>query len=169
HLNGRYWGLYRWMPAKDAEWLRHISGAEAVDVLEGPATVALSGKDTHFREARRALLGSATADSIDALIDLGSLIDLACIDLWTGRADHDLNVRCYRPRERGGRWRWVLFDMDLWAPAAENSVERMCSAPVPETPYVPQLLGHPELRPKLLARITALNAVVFAAPSTARI
>ncbi|MBK6829349.1 MAG: CotH kinase family protein [Flavobacteriales bacterium] len=86
---------------------------------------------------------------------------LACIDLWTGRADHDLNVRCYRPRQAGGRWRWVLFDMDLWAPAEENSVARMCSAAAPETPFVPQLLAQQELQIQLLARITALQAGVF--------
>ncbi|HMC97858.1 MAG TPA: CotH kinase family protein, partial [Flavobacteriales bacterium] len=161
YLNARYWGLYRWMPPKDAQWLEHISGSEAVDVLEGPAATVLSGNDATFPAAQQALLAGAPLDSINALIDTGNLIDLACIDLYTGRADHDLNVRCYRPRQAGGRWRWVLFDLDLWAPANENSVERMCSASVPETPYVPQLLAHPELQEQLLARMTALLATTF--------
>ncbi len=161
YLNAHYWGLYRWMPPKDAEWLRHISGAEAVDVLEGPAATVLSGKDDTFLAAQRMLLVGAPIDSINALIDVPSLIDLACIDLFTGRADHDLNVRCYRPRQVGGRWRWILFDLDLWAPADENSLERMCSASASETPYVPQLLAQPELQQLLLARTSALLATVF--------
>lgn len=167
YLNAEYWGLYRWMPPKDAQWLQHVSGAEAVDVLEGPAATALSGTDDSFLAAQRALFAGASLDTIDALIDTRSLIDLACIDLFTGRADHDLNVRCYRPRQPGGQWRWVLFDMDLWAPAAENSLERMCSATAPETPYVPQLLAHPDLQLRLLARTTALLATVFE-PAAAR-
>ena len=161
YLNAAYWGLYRWMPAKDGEWLRQKSGAEALDVLEGPAAVALNGNNDHFLDVQDLLLRGAALDSIEAVVDTKSLIDLACIDLWTGRADHDLNVRCYRPRQPGGRWRWVLFDMDLWAPAEENSVARMCSAAAPETPFVPQLLAHPELQILLLARITALQAAVF--------
>ena len=162
YLNGAYWGLYRWMPAKNAEWLKQRCGAEALDVLEGPASTERSGKDDHFLVARDLLLRAAPIDSIDAMIDTRSLIDLACIDLYTGRADHELNVRCYRPRERDGRWRWVLFDMDLWAPPNENSVQRMSLAALPETPFVPQLLAHPQLQQRLLARITALQAAAFA-------
>jgi hypothetical protein len=161
-LNGTHWGLYRRMPPKDAQWLAQRSGAEAVDVLEGPALVERSGNDKRFLAARDALLAGAPIDSLEAMLDLGSLTDLACMDLYTGRADHDLNVRCYRPRLPGGRWRWVLFDMDLWAPADENSVERMCAASQPETPFVPQLLDHPELQVRLLARLTALQASVLA-------
>ncbi len=161
YLNAQPWGLYRWMPAKDGEWLKQRCGAEALDVLEGPAAVALSGSNDHFLRAQELLMRGAPIDSIDAMIDARSLIDLACFDLWTGRADHDLNVRCYRPRQQGGRWRWVLFDMDLWAPANEGTVERMCSAAAPETPYIPQLIGQQVLQGRLLARITAMQAAVF--------
>lgn len=162
YLNGAYWGLYRWMPAKDAEWLKQRSGAEALDVLEGPGFTERAGSDAHFLRAQRLLVSGAPIDSIDAMIDTRSLVDLACIDLWTGRADHELNVRCYRPKEKGGRWRWVLFDMDLWAPPHENSVQRMGLAAAPETPYVPQLIAHPVLQMRLLARMIALQASAFA-------
>lgn len=162
YVNGRYWGLYRWMPPKDAAWAKAISGAEAVDALSGPGHTPISGSAKHFLHARDALLRGALVDSLEQWIDLNSLVDLACIDLWTGRADHDLNVRCYRPRQPGGRWRWMLFDMDLWSPSEENSVERMCSASGPEAPYLPQLLDHPQLQERFLARMTALQASAFA-------
>lgn len=156
YLNGRYWGLYRWMPPKDRQWLERISGAGAVHVLEGPAARVLSGSDATFAPAIAQLIALAPVDNLDRHIDVANLIDLACLDLWTGRADHDLNVRLYRPRVPGGRWRWVLFDMDLWAPYEENSVERMASGAAAETPYIPQLLAHPELEPLLLTRMSAL-------------
>lgn len=161
YLNGTYWGLYRWMPPKDAQWLKHVSGSEAVDVLEGPAGVVRSGSDAAFKPAMEQLMTLAPLDSLANHIDLANLIDLACLDLWTGRADHDLNVRCYRPRKHEGRWRWVLFDMDLWAPPDENSVQRMAVASGPETPYIPQLLQHADLQEMLLARITALMATAL--------
>ncbi|MEZ4739799.1 MAG: CotH kinase family protein [Flavobacteriales bacterium] len=161
YLNGSYWGMYRWMPPKDAQWLKRISGADAVDVLEGPAAVPCSGSDEHYKVAMDALFRMAPLDSLEALIDTDNLIDLACIDLWTGRADHELNVRCYRPREAGGRWRWILFDMDLWAPANENSIQRMALSPTPETPFIPLLLEHPELHRKFLARLVVLAATAL--------
>jgi len=161
YLNGQYWGLYRWMPPKDKEWLKRLSDCEAVDVLEGPAAVARSGSDAHFKPAVALLMEMAPMDTLARYFDLDNLTDLACMDLWTGRADHDLNVRLYRPRQHGGRWRWVMYDMDLWAPADENSVERMASGTAAETPYIPQFLKHPELQPKLLARMSALLATAL--------
>lgn len=161
YLNGRYWGLYRWMPAKNAAWLSQRAGGLPVDVLEGPSATVITGGSKHYRSAMGLLLRGAPADSLAARMDLESLIDLACLDLWSGRADHDLNVRCYRPRTAQGRWRWVLFDMDLWAPPEENTVQRMMGSTAPETPFVPQLLGHPVLRLQLLARMAALQATAL--------
>jgi hypothetical protein len=161
YLNGSYWGLYRWMPPKNAAWARQVSGEEAVDLLAGPAALPLSGSGEHFREAQNALFDAAPMADIESSIDLTSLIDLACIDLWTGRADHELNVRCYRPRRAGGKWRWILYDMDLWSTPEENSLERMCSAQTPETPYLPQLMSHPELQLRTLARMSALLATAL--------
>lgn len=161
YLNGRYHGLYRAMPPKDEDWLRTLHNAEAFDVLHGPSLRKVDGDRTHFHDAYEALLAGSSMDTLERLVDVASLIDLACFDLWTGRADHDLNVRCYRPKEPGGRWRWVLYDMDLWAPVEENSLMRMCSEAVPVAPYLPQLLRHPDLRDRFLARIVALKATVF--------
>jgi CotH kinase protein len=155
YLNGKYHGLYRAMPAKDAAWSRSLCGAEHVDVIDGPSGEVLSGDRVAHKELLRELARAAPLDSLVQLMEVGSLMDLACFDLWTGRADHDLNTRCWRPAERGGRWRWILFDMDLWAPTEEGTVQRMCSDNTLASPYLPQLLAHAELRPLLLARLSA--------------
>ncbi|MBK7268432.1 MAG: CotH kinase family protein [Flavobacteriales bacterium] len=70
-------------------------------------------------------------------------------------------MRCYRPAQPGGRWRWVLYDMDHGRRRTIRSVERLCDGHFPSAPYLPQLLGHPELRPLLLARLSTLLATVF--------
>lgn len=167
-LNGEPWGLYRSMPPKDAQWLRQQAGAEAVDVLEGPSFTALSGDDTHFRHALAQLGRQAPLDSLRASLDVESLIDLACVDLFTGRADHELNVRCYRPRQPGGRWRWVLFDLDLWTPHGEPGVARMMGGDPLATPFLPLLMQHQEIQPLLLGRISTLLATTFHPASTGR-
>ncbi len=161
YLNGQYRGLYRLMPPKDTEWARAISGAEVVDLLAGAGHRPRSGSEAHFLHAREALFRGAPVDSLMAMIDLNSLVDLACVDLWTGRLDHDINVRCYRPREAGGRWRWILYDMDLWSPVEMNSVDAHCAEEVPDAPYLPALLEHPALQQMLLARMTTLQATAF--------
>ena len=155
YVNGAYEGLYRAMPAKNSAWLRELCGAESVDLIDGPGARALKGDDERHELLLAMLERGAPLDSLAAVMEATSLLDLACFDLYTGRADHDLNTRCWRPREKGGRWRWILYDMDLWAPPDERSVDRMCSATAPESPYLPWLLKHDELRPRLLARLTA--------------
>ncbi len=162
YINGQYRGLYRLLPPKDAEWAKAISGTEAVDLLAGAGHRARSGSEAHFLQAREALFNGAPVDSLMAMIDLNSLVDLACVDLWTGRLDHDINVRCYRPREHGGRWRWILYDMDLWSPVELNSVSAHCAEKVPDAPYIPVLLEQPALQQMLLARMTTLQATAFA-------
>ncbi len=155
YINGRYEGLYRAMPAKNSAWLRRSSGAESLDLIDGPGAHALKGDDDQHARLLAQLERGAPLDSLSALMEVTSLLDLACFDLYSGRADHDLNTRCWRPRVSGGRWRWILFDVDLWAPPDERTVERMCSSTAPEAPYLPWLLKHEELRPRLLARMSA--------------
>lgn len=166
YLNGRYWGLYRWMPPKNTERAMHLQGGVPVDLLAGPSLSPVSGSADHFLHARDALLRGAPADSLQQWIDLASLIDLACVDLWTGRGDHDLNVRCHRPRTPEGRWRWMLFDLDLWSLPEENSTERMCAGASYDAPFIPALLQHHELETRLLARITALMATALSPTNT---
>lgn len=155
-VNGRDRGLYRAMPPKDGQWIRRLHGVGDIDLLEGPAQVALEGDRAHWEQALDLLLRGAPVDELDISLDLGSLVDLACMDLYTGRADHELNVRLWRPRVPDGRWRWVLFDLDLWAPVQENTPQRMGLAVVPTTPYLARLLADPDLQGRLLPRFAAL-------------
>lgn len=161
YLNGRYQGLYRAMPAKGEEWVRRLNGDQAVELIEGPAGHVVQGDDQHYRKLLHALLAGTPSDTIARMADLSSLVELACFDLWTGRADHELNVRCWRPAQAGGRWRWVMYDMDQWAPPADRTLARMCGAAMPEAPYLPQLLADPGSRALLLARMAALGATTL--------
>lgn len=163
YLNGKYQGLYRAMPAKGKEWMGSLAGGFPADIIEGPGARAVSGKAMAYLRMVQAIGAGAALDSLEQWADLGSLVELACFDLWTGRADHELNVRCWRPRIPGGRWRWVMYDMDQWAPAEDRTVQRLCSSPVPETPFIPQLLSQPGLRGLLLARLSALAATTLSA------
>jgi hypothetical protein len=160
-INGRYHGAYRVMAKKNRSWLEHLAGGGDIDVLEGPDQRAIHGNRSHFTQARALLASGAPVDSLMRWIDLRSLIDLACLDLYTGRADHDLNVRCWRPRRPEGRWRWVLFDLDIWAPVTENSLVRMLGDAPDETPFLSDILRHDHLRDSLLTRMVVLVNTVL--------
>lgn len=158
YLNGEFQGLYRVMPAKGNEWLGSLNAGGPVDIVEGPAAVAVRGSAKAYRHALDALRKAAPIDSLARLMDLESLVELACYDLWTGRADHEMNVRAWRPRRPDGRWRWVLYDMDMWSAPDDRTVHRMAAPVVPEAPFLTEILAHPDLQRRLLARLAALCA-----------
>ncbi len=162
YINGDYHGLYRAMPAKNAAWLRTLGDAEEVDLIGGPEAEVIHGGKTRYRHAISQLLGGAPMDSLRMFMDMRSLMDLACFDMWTGRADQDLNVRCWRPRVKAGRWRWILYDEDLWSLPEDRTVERMLSAPTPESPFLVALVSAPDRRAALLARTSAWLATALA-------
>jgi hypothetical protein len=162
YINGTYHGLYRHMPAKNTAWLRGLSDAEEIDLIGGPEADVIHGGKARYRAAMDRLLGEAPMDTLLHMIDMRSLMDLACFDLWTGRADQDLNVRCWRPRVRDGKWRWILYDMDLWSLPDDRTVQRMLSAPAPESPFLTALLSARDRRAALLARISAWLATALA-------
>lgn len=157
-INGEYQGLYRLMPAKNSDLVLRNTDAGAVDMVEGPAGVVLRGDRRAYERWMDALLGDAPLSTLEEQADLGSLLDLACLDLWTGRVDPEMNTRSWRPKVAGGRWRWLVYDMDLWAPPTENSVQRLLEEPAPAAPYLGALLATRERTDALLARITAWNA-----------
>ncbi len=164
YLNGAYQGLYRAMPAKGGEWLRSLNKGAEVQVAADDGDHQLPES---YKRTAAALLGDCSRDSLERLIDLRSLVELACFDLWTGRADHEINVRAWRSAGPAGRWRWVMYDMDQWAPPAERTLERMCGARSAEEPFLPQLLGRKDRQQLFLARFTALCATVLS-PGQAR-
>ncbi|HPJ51578.1 MAG TPA: CotH kinase family protein [Flavobacteriales bacterium] len=157
-INAQDRGLYRMMPPKDAQWFKRTHGSADLDLLEGPSYAVREGDRAHWERVEEILFHGGDRKALEPLVDLQALVDLACLDLYTGRADHDLNVRAWRPRGVDGRWGWVLFDLDLWAPAHENTVQRMSLAVTPGTPFVPQLLEENSLQELLLSRMSALLA-----------
>lgn len=160
-INGRSHGAYRVLPKKNRRWVRQFAQGPDIDMLAGPHFDVVHGDRVHFDHAWSKLMANAPFDSLEQWIDMRSLIDLACLDLYAGRADHDLNVRCWKPRTPEGRWRWILYDMDLWAPVRENSVERMLSGDALEAPFIPAIFANAQVRDVLLARMVALVNTVL--------
>ncbi|MCC6839547.1 MAG: CotH kinase family protein [Flavobacteriales bacterium] len=156
-LNGCFQGYYRAMPSKGDEWLRSLSGGMPVQAIKesdlDPGGDLLSALGLNFADTLQ--------HGLDEVLEVESLLELACFDLWTGRADHDINVRAWRPQQPQGRWRWVLYDLDLWAPPNDRTVMRMCGSKVLEVPFLPEILADPPLQARFLARFSALCATTL--------
>jgi hypothetical protein len=129
-------------------------------MLAGPAYRIVAGNDHGWQEAlallSRSSLEEDEMDRLSQLVDLESLIQLAAFDLYTGRVDAELNTRVWRPHTTDGKWRWVLYDFDLWTGPEDPSLGRMLSEPAAAAPFMHLIWNTPELRERVLGFMTAL-------------
>lgn len=118
YINGEYWGLYNIRDKVNEDYLASHYGVDPnqVDILVWNGAV-MAGSD----EAYRALIDYvATHDMqnqeyyeyVASQIDIDNLIDYLIIQSYFGNTDSG-NIKFWRD-QNGGKWRWVLYDMD-WA------------------------------------------------------
>ncbi|MBL7963868.1 MAG: CotH kinase family protein [Flavobacteriales bacterium] len=165
-MNQEQRGLYRVMPRRTSKWFGRDDNQSRIALVNGPM---LETDSSGLRQCLERLRHGDRIEDIQLCLDLESMIDMACMDLFTGRVDHDLNQCAWRMDHPEGRWRWVMHDMDLWGGMADNSVDLHCTAPANETSLVRELMRHPRTRTPFLSRLQALLSTVLSPPSTLHI
>ncbi|MFM7327312.1 MAG: CotH kinase family protein [Bacteroidota bacterium] len=120
YLNGEYWGIMNIREKPDSDYITANYGYEPEEIhlidqsgraLEGevaPWYEYLNGLENMDRTTPEAW--KFISDNIDAeeyISYLATEIYLANTD-WPGN-----NQRWWRPRASGGKWRWVLYDLDF--------------------------------------------------------
>lgn len=158
YLNGRFWGIYRAMPAKDPKWLEASHGVENIDVLAGSSYRLVQGNkeglSTFIDLVSKKSLNDQQLEQLESIAHVESMIEMAALDIYTGRADHEFNTRMWRAP--GGKWKWVAYDFDLWMAPEDRSLERMLSEEELSAPYLQVIWNTPRLRTALLAELTSL-------------
>ncbi len=117
-LNGAPWGIYDFREKIDTDYLALECGVEDADLMRGISppvagdrrawdeTLAFFethglGDDGNFARAR-------------ALVDLDNFTDYWIFQIYSGNIDlEEANMIWFRPRATGGRWRWIMWDMDV--------------------------------------------------------
>ncbi|MEM7234980.1 MAG: CotH kinase family protein [Planctomycetota bacterium] len=122
YLNGDYWGIQNIREKINEHFLAsNHDGVDAdeVDILERNGSV-IEGSQTHYDQLI-STVSSANfqADSsaygrVNQLMDVDNFIDYQAAQIYFDNTDWPgNNIKYWRPREAGGRWRWVLFDTDF--------------------------------------------------------
>jgi hypothetical protein len=132
-INGELWGIYYWRERIDDHFLRERYGVTAADLLDTPEHNPEVDADSGQSQPEGGiLLGDRTnwdhllafvnehdlADPanfayVQTQVDLENLVDYTILQLYAGNIDWpNSNVNQFRPRTTGGRWRWLLWDLD---------------------------------------------------------
>jgi len=120
-LNGEYWGVHNIRQRFDKYYLQAMFGADPdnIDLLVGPNSDPDEGDKEQFLETLRYIFNNDMADPghyahVESLIDMDDYITYTAIELFIANSDWPQNnIRHWRERVPGSRWRWMLYDTDL--------------------------------------------------------
>ncbi len=126
YINGEYWGLYNIREKENENYVESHYGNDGaekgnIDMIKGDRNQQ-AGDRTEWMDLRKYVVqylpwygqpnktnSSEFMNHIEERIDIDSLIDWLCIEAYFGNTDTG-NLR--QMRYNGGKWRWMLFDMD---------------------------------------------------------
>ncbi len=121
YINGEYWGLYYLREKRNEEFISAYTGIpeEYVQLAKTPAVFERNADTDPDMEAlieyakTHDLTDSEHYDYVLSQINARSLMRYFAIQTYFGNGDMINNIACYRDT-RGGKWNWIIFDMD-WA------------------------------------------------------
>lgn len=120
-INGEYWGILNLREKINEHFIAaNHKGvrADEIDLLENDGAV-IHGDADHYRALIALVSGSDVQDpgvyeQIESMMDVENFIDYQAAQIYFDNTDWPgNNVKFWRPRVEGGRWRWILFDTDF--------------------------------------------------------
>jgi len=137
-IDGEYWGEYQILERYSTHYIEEHFGVDKDNVSIIKNDMLESGEQTCFDDYKNLLSFMANYDlSVEEnynyvceQIDIKSLIDLYCIQIYLGNVDFSYrqNIQLWRANTKSGKpyedgkWRWMLFDMDNCIKSYMNNV-----------------------------------------------
>ncbi len=185
YINGEYWGVYNFRNRLDKHFFNDHFQLEKdeIDLLEGFHGAVVLGDDKVYRE----MMALAKAENLEnpenyarmmAYLDVNNFIDYHLIQTYFANYDWPANnVKCWRPRTKNGRFRWLVFDLDfcagfnLMGAASTSDFDAIAHATEKNstkwnnghgsTLLFRAMMESPEFRKKLVCRYRELVQTVF--------
>ena len=57
-------------------------------------------------------------------MDITNYMDYWIYEVYSSTHDNRVNIRYWRPKGEGHKWRWISYDQDSWNTYDENSLKR---------------------------------------------
>ncbi len=118
YLNGHYWGIYHIREKINARFLEDHADVDrdSLDLMEHQRSVR-HGSGRHYQRLLDYVRDHDLADPVryawvKSQMDVENFIDYQIAQIYCDNTDAGGNIRYWRPKRPGGRWRWILFDTD---------------------------------------------------------
>ncbi|MFT4875929.1 MAG: hypothetical protein ACI8S2_000660 [Bacteroidia bacterium] len=119
-VNGEYWGIYYLQERLDERYLEQNTEVEgdSIDIIESWFGQVNEGNNKNFNTLYdfindNDLKSPANYAKITEWIDIDNFIDYQIFQAFISNYDWpDNNMKCWRERREGAKWRWIFFDAD---------------------------------------------------------
>jgi hypothetical protein len=156
-LNGDYWGILNIRDKINANYLASIYNInpEDIDLLEyesNPQPTIMSGDATNYLDFYDYVKSTDLSIEenyrhLESWMDIDEYLNYQITEIFCDNVFWlDQNVRMWRERKAGAKWRWILFDMDYGfgmpnqiSKGVSNNTLRFATSSNPDTPGVPPL------------------------------
>lgn len=132
-INGEYWGLYNMRERQDEHYLKSNFGYEKEEVhfleydyQEPNRKKTISGDWDDWEALRSFLIDNdiSTAENYQTVsnwMDIDNFIDYQIFEIFMGNQDWlNNNIKFWRPKADGGKWKWILWDLDYGLGTQKN-------------------------------------------------
>ena len=119
YINGEYWGMYNMREKTNQFYPEHNYGinADSVDLIEGISNTA-HGDGSTYREllnfvSENDMTTRVNYEHVKTQIDMTEFMNYFITEIYV--CNHDWlyqNIKCWRNHSLGGKWRWLLYDLD---------------------------------------------------------
>lgn len=120
YLNGEYWGIYFLQERIDDRYLEdnfnmHVDDVDLIESWSGAASEGNNADFLAFMEyvANQDLEEQTSYNYVASQMDIQNFIDYQLFEIFIANYDWPSNnMKCWKRRASGGKWRWIFFDGD---------------------------------------------------------
>lgn len=173
YLNGTYWGLYYLQERIDERFVEDNYPeikAEEVELVDHWWGHSTAGESIDFLNLMDFVYGNDLANpahyqTVANWIDIPNFIDYQLFQITIANGDWPANnMKCWREKKAGGKWRWILHDSDaalhrIKLKSVENAlstIEEGWPSNARSTLLLRSLLANPEFKQQFLRRAEEL-------------
>ncbi len=126
YINGKYWGIYNLREKINRYFFHYNHGIEdldTVDILEGNSRIKAGTNEDYFDMMNFVVRNDLRMDSnyeiLQTRMDVQNYMDFQILQMYIANIDNG-NIRYWRERTEGGKWRWIVYDTDLGFQSASH-------------------------------------------------
>ena len=115
------------MERKGRDFIFNNHGETDVDVLTSEDAKAVAGNISAYDQmifyiAQNDITADSVYQKVCDQIDINSYIDYWINETYCGAKDIWVNIRFWKSKEPGAKWRWISYDQDSWYTSQEKSL-----------------------------------------------